>query len=1306
VSGAMSYDEFIGGAAPGASVASAAPPAAAPAAAPQVMTREQFLSPPAMQASTGDYVAEPRLLTPQEGGDGKTFTMLSPGAYAAYKQTGALPPLPTPTTASPNGSLVASPAPAPSAAPSAPPGGKPMTGLAANIGAGTSNAVAATLGAPVDLVTGALNLGSRGIKAVTGYDSGQIQNPVGGSDFFRSAEGLIGADPRNVVPANQVEQLGRAAGEGAASAVLPWSVARAIPVAGAGLLGVAQKTFGAGSAGTQAAAGAVGGAAGQVAQANAPPPLKPLAGTAANMLAGGLVFGGTSAAQAVLDGGRSAAGNLVAPLTQAGEQRMAGARIAAASSDPTALRETLANPPAPLVAGSLPTTYQMTGGADPGLGQLERATATRSPDQFMQRQAQQNAARVGAVQGLAPADASPEAVGTAFRQQLAAIDAQNAATEQTARGGVQQAVTAMGGAVPAGADQQATRLQQYGQQLRGQVPNAETGAAGSGLAGQNAQAKLSEGMLWRAIDPDGTLRVDMTPVRQAAQQIVQSTPRNAAPTEGEPGRILDVARLQPGVQPFSELTALRGRITDAMRAELQQNGRTQTYGRLSQLLDGVHAAMQASVERQAGQDDAAVSAGTLDPEQSIAARINAYRGTTGPASPFAAGRVAGDAASPVAGSGMADVSGAHRAGSAAGGRSGSAEGGSRLSQAPASPSLLTFLIRRGGINDQGGDLAAMDAGKARVGLLRRNGGEGLDYAREAAEEAGYLPAGSDERDLLEAIRTELSGRRIYPMHEQADVDAAAWERGEAEARADALDHARSRVTQVAALMGARLSGPEVEHAADLAATGMHPQEAVEQAAAHAENQVLDLHARRQAFGPEGMPAGATQASMEPPGGGPGGGGGAVNFDAAAAARYQAARAATAQRHATFTNAPGVGQVLAPGRTASEYRLGDSQVPAALFPAGPGAAERAQAFVKAGGNIQDATDYLAFDLRRAAERDDGTLDSAKFQKWTKSRAETFAALPGTQDRFATAGRAQQALDAAVAHRVEAREAFEKSAAAPFLGDRDPVTAVGRILNGDRALPTMQDLARLTANDPAARAGLQRAVVEYMLRDLRGNVAAGDTGTTLLRSDVFQTFVRKTPQALAQIFSPDQVKAMQDVAADLQRANLSLTATKLPGGSNTPQDLAAAAKHGGGAHQSVLTQVVIAEALGGVAERVAGPLGKIAGIGTLVLNGMRQAGLRRVDDLVTQAMLHPELARTLLAKAPAPGSGNAVLLRHVLRAQLRGLTLRATITGQQRQPEPLPAAPGAGVLATPRGAPPVAAMVPRMPFGLAPPIMGMR
>jgi hypothetical protein len=47
-------------------------------------------------------------------------------------------------------------------------------------------------------------------------------------------------------------------------------------------------------------------------------------------------------------------------------------------------------------------------------------------------------------------------------------------------------------------------------------------------------------------------------------------------------------------------------------------------------------------------------------------------------------------------------------------------------------------------------------------------------------------------------------------------------------------------------------------------------------------------------------------------------------------------------------------------------------------------------------------------------------------------------------------------------------------------------------------------------------------------------------------------------------------------------------------------------------------------------------------------MREAGLSKVDDLVKQAMLDPQLARALLMRAPErPNSGSAMKLAQQLR-----------------------------------------------------------
>lgn len=76
------------------------------------------------------------------------------------------------------------------------------------------------------------------------------------------------------------------------------------------------------------------------------------------------------------------------------------------------------------------------------------------------------------------------------------------------------------------------------------------------------------------------------------------------------------------------------------------------------------------------------------------------------------------------------------------------------------PSLVEFLLEKGGLQDQGGELAARDAQKSIRGLVKKTG-RTFDEATELAAEAGYLAQGSTERELLEAIDRELSGERVH-----------------------------------------------------------------------------------------------------------------------------------------------------------------------------------------------------------------------------------------------------------------------------------------------------------------------------------------------------------------------------------------------------------------------------------------------------------------------------------------------------------------------------------------------------------------
>ena len=94
---------------------------------------------------------------------------------------------------------------------------------------------------------------------------------------------------------------------------------------------------------------------------------------------------------------------------------------------------------------------------------------------------------------------------------------------------------------------------------------------------------------------------------------------------------------------------------------------------------------------------------------------------------------------------------------------------------PKPVSLLKFLAKRGGLK-RDGDLIAMDAHRKLIPgagmLVRKEGGQSLDYAREAAVEAGYLPEDADINTLLDAISDELHGRLVLSTPDAWDADLA------------------------------------------------------------------------------------------------------------------------------------------------------------------------------------------------------------------------------------------------------------------------------------------------------------------------------------------------------------------------------------------------------------------------------------------------------------------------------------------------------------------------------------------------------
>jgi hypothetical protein len=296
------------------------------------------------------------------------------------------------------------------------------------------------------------------------------------------------------------------------------------------------------------------------------------------------------------------------------------------------------------------------------------------------------------------------------------------------------------------------------------------------------------------------------------------------------------------------------------------------------------------------------------------------------------------------------------------------------------------------------------------------------------------------------------------------------------------------------------------------------------------------------------------------------------------------------------------------------------------------------------------------------RQDGTLDPAKTSTWLKQHQSALGELPGLADRFSSVAKATKAIDEAAAVRKATTDAYQQGVVGKLLKVSDPsdvTKTIGSIFGQKNAVSEMRRIAQQAKGNPDAEQGLRKAIVNHIYNNFVGN-------TENLKSDAFQTFLRKNQDALATVFKPEELKDMSAIAADLARTKIAFDQARIPGQSTTAPDLAAAKKaeaegghgHSHGmmgalSHSSVLGKMAMAGYAGFEAGEGKGAiLGALGALGSHVIGAMRGAGLAKADDLVKEALLNPTgdgaLAKALLMKMPIkPDVGSAVTLAHQLR-----------------------------------------------------------
>lgn len=460
----------------------------------------------------------------------------------------------------------------------------------------------------------------------------------------------------------------------------------------------------------------------------------------------------------------------------------------------------------------------------------------------------------------------------------------------------------------------------------------------------------------------------------------------------------------------------------------------------------------------------------------------------------------------------------------------------------------------------------------------------------------------------------------------------------------------------------------------------------------------------------------------------------ANFDAGAADRLKAARAATRERVETFDNKT-LGPVRKRPSSVSPYDMAAETIPNRIFYPRPESAAAIEKYRKAVGKDvadQQIEAYAIDRLRKAGLREDGTIDQKTLATFRRGHADALRAMPELDAKLANVETASRAMaesadalssgskainketdslasratssvaratreaEAEAAGRIKAaqaeatalsKEASSKAGKAISeaakrqkeavdevqrsrlgqlmnLDDPQDVTRnIGGIFSRQDAMKEMRKLRNAVGNDPEAKEGLRKAIVDHVTGKFVGNTEGGTSGESLIKSDQFQTFMKNHSRTLeAAGFTKDEIKTMEAVAADLRRANRSITAVKNPGGSNTAQDALQVQK--GDRASTVLARVLMA-AGAGVGYTQSGGIGALAGaLGAKVVNGMRQAGLESVDDIVADALLNPERARILLSKMPVrPDTG---ALETLAKSYRKGAPVTGAVVAGEGEP----------------------------------------
>lgn len=340
--------------------------------------------------------------------------------------------------------------------------------------------------------------------------------------------------------------------------------------------------------------------------------------------------------------------------------------------------------------------------------------------------------------------------------------------------------------------------------------------------------------------------------------------------------------------------------------------------------------------------------------------------------------------------------------------------------------------------------------------------------------------------------------------------------------------------------------------------------------------------------------------------------------------YQVARDLRRQMGQQFEQG-NVGRVGAT-KAFGEPVLTESEIPAQFFHSSKGAPDDAAQFIASLGGRPKATqalqEYVIGDLQKSVVDETGQVNAGRLRSWLSRHAPALREFPDIQTRVRNVQNAQAYLDDMVGREARSLQEVERGAFGLFLNGSDPETAVRRLMSDGTPPGELAGFVRTLRHDPQAMAGLRRSVLERGVPELRPDFYADQLGDiNRIPWPKVKNFINENRTKLEVIYSPAQLKVIEQVADDLQMANVSQAGGRVAG-SNTIQNLSTA-------------NLIARLTAGGVnpTEGGRGLVGNTLGSLGRFVSWAYKMPEQQVQQLLVDAMLDPQLAQRL-ARRPSP------------------------------------------------------------------------